>query len=1146
MEMIPPPAGVERLDGRDRRFIVFCLLAIAAAAAVTALLYTRAFPEASIEFRVPRGEARTLGEKFLRERGRKTSGTEIHFASRFGVDDEPKVYLERELGLERASKLYGRDAKVWRWDMRWFRSAEKEEERVSVSPLGDLVAWESVRKENAPGATLAREAAREKASAFLATRGLDPKALVPIEAFPTKRPNRTDWTFVDERPGFRMKDATVRYRTVVVGDEVAGFRELVHVPEEWERDYSALRSKNLAAGQAATLGLMVTFLAMLGVLVTRIVRKDVRWGLVGGFGVAGFVLALLSNLNGLPLSLYQYDTASPLSSHVVRQLVFAAFGALAVGAGVAVVVAAAEPLYRDRFRSQLSLPGTFSRRGIATKRFFRGVLLGYVLVAFFFAYQAVFYVVAAKLGAWAPAEVPYSDMLSTAFPWATVLLIGFLPAVSEEGISRMFSISFLDSLGAGRFLAVVIPAFIWGFGHAGYPNQPFYIRGVEVGLAGVLIGFLMLRYGVLPLLVWHFTVDALYTALILLRSHNGYYVVSGAIAAGILLVPLAASVVLAVKRGGFEPEAGLSNGDLGTAPPIPSKPIADEPAPPVRAVPRRVMLAAGAAALVLSAAWLLPAKEAGPVRDRIGRARAREIARAFLQANGIETAHFLPVSYTGTGFADDADARGELPGDSGDLPGFSGAAARYVVGKAGPDAYRRLGEASLPLNFWVIRFVEPGKKEEWKVLVDPRRARVVGFLNPIEERAPAGPPPSDARARERALSAAAALGYPAGYAVLEVGTNARPKRVDTTVALESRAAGVGESAPRLTAVFHGSRLAAFYPSIHVPEAFVEKDRGQSVWDSLLIGLRVIAAGSLIGAAIVLFLRAVRKPEMRWRSLLRPLVPIAVLAGVALVNRYPVFLRVYSTEVPLSTFRFTLATALVIVWIFLVSASAVPLVLISAARPGWRRALERQGGLGDAFLRAAIAVAGFVGLERAFSLVERSVPALFRPNPALPSELESAFPAITALSSAGLGLVLAGAAAAAVALAARTPFFAKASARAALLAAFVVALVPSSPRSPLEFAWRLSTTLVLAGWLAVCAFRLLRDHVAAWVVFAALAFGGAVVLRLVVQPAPPDSAAGWIGLALVAAAAAALVRSARREPSVPDAAGPADAPAMEVP
>src|SRR5207248_10197685 len=169
----------------------------------------------------------------------------------------------------------------------------------------------------------------------------------------------------------------------------------------------------------------------LGVLVTKIVRKDVPWRLVGAFGGIGFLLALLSALNELPLTLFGYDTASPLSAYLTNRIVLTVLGAIATGAGLAIVVAAAEPIYRERFPSQVSLSGAFSRRGIQSKSFFRAVLLGYALAAFFFAYQAVFYVVAARFGAWAPADVPYSDMLSTAFPWATVLFIGFLPAVTE-------------------------------------------------------------------------------------------------------------------------------------------------------------------------------------------------------------------------------------------------------------------------------------------------------------------------------------------------------------------------------------------------------------------------------------------------------------------------------------------------------------------------------------------------------------------------------------------------------------------------------------------------------------------------------------------------------------------------------------------
>ena len=59
---------MERFDRRDRRFLLACLAVIAIGAALTGALFRRAFPEASIEFRVNRSEARVRGEKLLNVR----------------------------------------------------------------------------------------------------------------------------------------------------------------------------------------------------------------------------------------------------------------------------------------------------------------------------------------------------------------------------------------------------------------------------------------------------------------------------------------------------------------------------------------------------------------------------------------------------------------------------------------------------------------------------------------------------------------------------------------------------------------------------------------------------------------------------------------------------------------------------------------------------------------------------------------------------------------------------------------------------------------------------------------------------------------------------------------------------------------------
>ena len=55
-------------------------------------------------------------------------------------------------------------------------------------------------------------------------------------------------------------------------------------------------------------------------------------------------------------------------------------------------------------------------------------------------------------------------------------------------------------------------------------------------------------------LIWHYSVDALYTAFLLIRSPNHYLMMSGAVAAGIMLIPLVVAWVAYWRTGTFSDE----------------------------------------------------------------------------------------------------------------------------------------------------------------------------------------------------------------------------------------------------------------------------------------------------------------------------------------------------------------------------------------------------------------------------------------------------------------------------------------------------------------------------------------------------------------------------------------------------------------
>jgi membrane protease YdiL (CAAX protease family) len=448
-----------RLGSRENKIIAVVVLVSAVSLGVGVKYFWRAFPEAAIEFRVNRADSVPLAQRFLAARGFHLEG--YRHAAIFDYDDQAKVYLERTQGLERMNGLTRGPIHLWRWSHRWFKPQQQEEFSAEVTPTGEVVGFHHEIPEAAPGANLEQAAARQIAEGFLReAMKRDMNDLEFVEAQSEKRPARTDHSFTWKQKSVNLGDGSLRIAVSVAGDQVGDYREFVKIPEQWSRDYRQLRSRNQSAQLVAEVFFVLLTLAMLIILVMRLRDRDVPLRLSVIFGLVGAVLYFLGRLNNLPLEVFGYQTTDSYLSFMAGYLRDSVLFALGVGVWIFFLVAGSEPVYRENYPRLVSLRRYLSWTGLRSRSFFMSNVIGIGMTFFFFAYQTVFYLAANKLGAWAPADVQYSDLLNTRFPWVWVLFIGFLPAVSEEMQFRAFAIPFLRRSLRSKWLGVVLAAFI--------------------------------------------------------------------------------------------------------------------------------------------------------------------------------------------------------------------------------------------------------------------------------------------------------------------------------------------------------------------------------------------------------------------------------------------------------------------------------------------------------------------------------------------------------------------------------------------------------------------------------------------------------------------------------------------------------------
>ena len=961
---------LERLDRKDAKVLLLWILAGIVGACVAYTYFFRAFPEASVDFKVPRADALTVAKQFATAQGAPLDGYDSSIV--FDLDDTAKTYLEREVGLQQANQMMANEVHIWYWQTRFFRPLQKEEFDVRVDPAGGIVGYQHQLEEAAPGARLERAAAQATAESFLRDTLHTDLSLYDFreeEANFTERPARRDWSFSWERHGFRAKDAPYRLVVSLAGDRVSGYSEFLKIPEAWTRDYEHLRSSNNLFEYIALLPYAFLIGGCLYVIVSLGRRGLLEWRMGIALGAFLTVLYFIMSMNQWPLDRAGYDTNTPYSTFFLSQMGQAALISVVSALLVVLAIVPGEPLYRIFQPDKLRLDVGFRLPGIRTKEFFRANVIGICLAAAHIGYITVFYIISRKLGAWAPQDLNYENVVSTYVPWVYPLTIGIYAATSEEFLFRLFAIPFLLRTTKSRFLAVVLPAFFWGFLHSNYPQEPAYIRGLEVGLIGIVAGLVMLRWGIWATLTWHYTVDAFLISTSLLRSHGAYLRVSGAIVGGGALIPLAIAAVFYFSRGGFVADASL----LNSARPIGGPPMdaalsetgqeapanITAPAPTAEisashaamsSVALKVLIVCG----VLGAALLVGVKQetiGDFVRFQINAQEATDRGDEDLRQINIDPAtyhHATTVTYT---FDD-----------------FTNEYLRRAIGIA---AANRVYRDQVPSAFWTIRYFRDSQSEEYFVILKPDGS-LHSVHHTIDEKAPgANLSKEGAQARAEVFLRDRKSVNLADWNLVETHTNKKPARTDHTFVWEQKTAlgvargqtGTEGARIRIQLQVQGDEVSGYRVYIKIPETWRDAESrttpaqiAQSFGKACLFGVALIAV-------LVIFLRSLKSPDVARipRRALGKLSVLMLLAGIVIyANRTPQLLSNYTTATPLATFYIISLISLIFITTMFIAGAVLLLGLAwffleRAFGPG---CIPEWRGMSAAYFRDAFCLALF--------------------------------------------------------------------------------------------------------------------------------------------------------------------------------------------
>ncbi len=509
---------------------------------------------------VDRAALETAARGFLEDRGFDLEGYEA--SERMWVNEPALDYIERTFGRERAQAWIRGGAPLARHFVTFKRRGEVTWYVVDVHAEAGIQGFLRSMEEDEQGARIEQEQARGLARDVLAEElGVDVERWTEKSAATAVLIARTDHVFTWERDLSAEPELRERLVVVVAGDRVTSARRSVPVPPAARRDARAAE----APGRALeAVGFSVLGLALVGALfvfLTGLRDGSVRLGRAVLWPAVIFVCLSGTHLLRTSWLFVQWEPLWPRWLSAFQTMMERAVVEQWILLALLAVVAAGDALDRregwDRGRSLWALTrGRFADPAVGAaslRGFLIGMICGAVLAGSVMLMEAL-----------AGARVPLQPRhfffyaINSTSPSAITLLFFLGVALVEELGYRFFGGTALLRLTHRRWLAVVVPAVIYGLTHTrlGFlpPAEPFWGRPLAMALVGVCWGWAFLRYDALTVVLSHYAADLFIFNWPRLASGQTEPTVSAALT---MLVPLVPGLLWLLRGTSSRPRGHL-------------------------------------------------------------------------------------------------------------------------------------------------------------------------------------------------------------------------------------------------------------------------------------------------------------------------------------------------------------------------------------------------------------------------------------------------------------------------------------------------------------------------------------------------------------------------------------------------------------